>query len=127
MISIFAFAVFQIFPEPIIRLFGEGSPEYIEFAVSYFRVFLFFTFLNFIQPITSNTFTAIGKPKTGMVLALTRQILFLLPLIVILPLFIQMDGILYAGPVADGLAAVISAVMVFKELNQAKYKKKTMQ
>lgn len=126
-ISLFAFAVFQIFPEPIIRLFGEGSPEYIEFAVSYFRVFLFFTFLNFIQPITSNTFTAIGKPKTGMVLALTRQILFLLPLIVILPLFIQMDGILYAGPVADGLAAVISAVMVFKELNQAKYKKKTMQ
>ncbi len=62
-----------------------------------------------------------------MVLALTRQILFLLPLIVILPLFIGMDGILYAGPVADGLAAVISAVMVLRELNQEKYRGKAAQ
>lgn len=123
-ISLFAFGVFQIFPKPIIGLFGEGSPEYVAFAVSYFRIFLFFTFVNFIQPITSNTFTAIGKPTTGMVLALTRQILFLLPLLVVLPLFIGMDGILYAGPIADGLAAAISAVMVLRELNQQKYKEK---
>lgn len=121
-ISLAAFGIFQLFPEPIIRLFGDGSPEYVSFAVSYFRVFLFFTFLNFIQPIASNTFTAIGKPKTGMFLALTRQIIFLLPLIVILPLFAGIDGILYAGPAADGLAAVFSAVMVFRELNQPKYK-----
>lgn len=121
-ISLVAFGIFQIFPESIIRLFGDGSPEYVSFAVSYFRIFLFFTFINFIQPITSNTFTAMGKPKTGMFLALTRQIIFLLPLIIILPLFTGIDGILYAGPAADGLAAVISAVMVFRELNQSKYR-----
>lgn len=121
-ISLMAFGIFQLFPEPIIRLFGDGSPEYVSFAVSYFRIFLFFTFINFIQPITSNTFTAMGKPKTGMFLALTRQIIFLLPLIIILPLFLGIDGILYAGPAADGLAAVISAVLVFRELNQPKYK-----
>ncbi|MCM1561852.1 MAG: MATE family efflux transporter, partial [Butyrivibrio sp.] len=123
-ISLFAFGVFQVFPEPIIGLFGEGSPAYIEFAVSYFRIFLFFTFINFIQPITSNTFTAIGKPATGMVLALTRQILFLLPLLIVLPLFIGMNGILYAGPIADGLAAVISTIMVLRELSQKKYREK---
>lgn len=115
-ISLLAFLVFQIFPEPIIGLFGEGSGEYVAFAVSYFRIFLFFTFVNFMQPISSNFFTAIGKPRKGMFLSLTRQILFLLPLIVILPLFMGIDGILYAGPVADATAAVVSGVMIGREL-----------
>lgn len=120
-ISAAAFLIFQLFPEPIIGLFGDGSPEYVAFAVSYFRVFLFFTFLNFVQPITSNMFTAIGKPKKGMFLSLTRQILFLLPLLVALPLVMGIDGILYAGPIADGLAAVVSALFIMRELRQAKY------
>lgn len=120
-ISTVAFLVFQLAPEPIIGLFGNGSPEYVAFAVSYFKVFLFFTFLNFIQPITSNTFTAIGKPKKGMFLSLTRQILFLLPLLVALPLVLGIDGILYAGPVADSLAAVVSLIFIRAELGQEKY------
>ena len=121
-ISAAAFLVFQFFPEPIIGLFGDGSAEYVSFAVSYFRVFLFFTFLNFIQPMTSNTFTAIGKPKKGMFLSLTRQIIFLLPLIVGLPLVMGIDGILYAGPIADGLAALVSVFFIAREFGQGKYK-----
>ena len=53
------------------------------------------------QPITSNFFTSIGKPKKGTFLSLTRQILFLLPLLIILPLFMGIDGIMYSGPIAD--------------------------
>ena len=68
------------------------------------------------QPITSNFFTAIGKPKVGSFLALTRQILFLLPLILLFPLFLGIDGIMYAGPVADCLAAVVCFIMVYREL-----------
>ena len=87
-LAVTAFLVFQLFPRYIIALFGDGSEAYYTFATRYFRVFLFFTFLNFIQPITSNFFTAIGKPQKGIFLSLTRQILFLLPLIIILPLFL---------------------------------------
>lgn len=115
-ISTGAFLLFQIFPVAIINLFGSGSEEYVQFAVSYFRVFLFFTFLNGFQPISSNFFTAIGKPKKGIFLSLTRQILFLLPLIVILPLFMGIDGIMYAGPVADLVAALVSIIMAGKEI-----------
>jgi len=111
-LSIVAFLMFQIFPRQIISLFGKGSELYFSFAESYFHIFLFFTFVNFMQPISSNFFTAIGKPKKGSFLALTRQILFLLPLLLIFPLFMGIDGIMYAGPVADCLAAVIAAVMV---------------
>ena len=87
--------------------FGKSG----EFAEKYFRIYLFFTFLNCVQPIASNLFTAIGKPKKGIFLSLTRQILFLLPLIVILPLFIGIDGIMYAGPIADFVAGVVALAM----------------
>ena len=115
-ISICAFLLFQSFPRQIICLFGDGSEEYIRFAVEYFRIFLFFTFLNGIQPISSNFFTAIGMPKKGIFLSLTRQIIFLLPLIVILPLLVGIDGIMFAGPIADLIAAVISLAMTNKQL-----------
>ena len=120
-ISVAAFVFFQLLPRPIIKIFGEGSEEYIAFSVNYFRVFLFFTFLNFLQPLTSNCFTAIGKPLKGMFLSLTRQIIFLLPLIVLLPLAIGIDGILYAGPIADGMAAAVSFWLIAKELKSPKY------
>lgn len=121
-LSIVAFLVFQLFPRQIIALFGEGSEAYYTFAISYFRVFLFFTFLNVLQPISSNFFTAIGKPIKGVFLSLTRQTLFLLPLILILPIFMGIDGVLYAGPIADVTAGVVSAIMVWKEFGHSEFK-----
>lgn len=117
-VSTLAFLCFQLFPRQITSLFGQGSEEYFRFAENYFRTFLFFTFLNEIQPITSNFFTAIGKATRGAVLALTRQIIFLLPLILILPMLIGIDGVMYAGPVADFAAAVLAFVMGFISLKQ---------
>lgn len=121
-LSILSFLAFQFLPREIISLFGEGSEQYYNFAISYFRVFLFFTFLNFLQPISSNFFTAIGKPVKGMFLSLTRQTLFLLPLILILPLFMGIDGVLYAGPVADVTAGIVSVVMVALEFRRKEFR-----
>lgn len=117
-VSIAAFALFQILPRQIISMFGSGSEQYYQFGVAYFRIFLFFTFLNYIQPITSTFFTAIGKPRKGIFLSLTRQILFLLPLIAIFPLFMGIDGIMYAGPIADFIAAMVSLGMVSFDLKR---------
>lgn len=119
-----AFCMFQFLPRQIISIFGNGSEEYYRFAINYFRIFLFFTFANGIQPISSNFFTAIGKPKRGVFLSLTRQILFLLPLLLIFPLFMGINGIMYAGPVADFLAAVVTVVMISRELRRDEYKVK---
>ena len=116
-----AFFLFQFAPRQIISIFGDGSEEYFRFAVNYFRIFLFFTFLNFMQPITSNFFTAIGKPKRGMFLSLTRQILFLLPLLLILPLIFGIDGLMYAGPIADFAAGMVAIILIVKELRREEY------
>lgn len=121
-LSVIAFIIFQVFPQNIIAAFGDGSEEYFRFATNYFRIFLFFTFINFMQPVTSNFFTAIGKPKRGIFLSLTRQIIFLLPLLLLLPFIMGIDGIMYAGPVADCMAGIASFILVAAELKNPEYK-----
>ena len=120
-ISIIAFILFQLFPMEIISLFGSGTEEYYQFATKFFRIFLFFICINFIQPITSTFFTSIGKPIKGIFLSLTRQIIYLLPLIIILPLFFGIDGIIFAGPAADLIAAITCLITIsieFKNMKQ---------
>mgnify|MGYP000571621455 FL=1 len=121
-LAIAAFLLFQIAPRQIISIFGNGTEEYYQFAINYFHIFLFFTFVNFLQPITSNFFTAIGKPTVGVFLSLTRQIIFLLPLLTAFPLIFGIDGIMYAGPSADFLAAVVTGAMAVRELKRKEYR-----
>ena len=116
--SSLAFLMFQFIPRQIISVFGAGSREYYLFAIRYFRIYLFATFLNGVQPVTATFFTAIGKPIKGVFLSLTRQILFLLPLIVIFPIFLGIDGIMYAGPIADIVAGVVAIGMITWEMRQ---------
>ncbi len=122
-ISVITFLLFQLFPRQIIGFFGEGSPEYYQFAVQYFRIFLFFTFLNFVAVMSSNYFTSIGKPKQGTFVSLSRQVIFFLPLLVVLPLFMGIDGVLYVGPISDFLAFVATEVLLIRELRQPHYKR----
>lgn len=76
--------------------------------------------VNGVQLISSNFFAAIGKPVKGLVLSMTRQVLFLIPLVLILPLFFGLDGILYAGPAADSIAFIVTVVLIGKELKKMK-------
>lgn len=114
-ISIVAFLLFQLVPRQIIGIFGSGSEEYFLFAEKFFRIYMFFTFINGIQPITANTFTSIGKAGKGTFLSLTRQIIFLLPLLIILPLFMGIEGVMFSAPIADGIAAVLCIFFIARE------------
>ena len=114
-VSIVSFLLFQIFPRQILGLFGSGSKEYFDFGVNYFRIFLLFTWLNFMPPISSTFFSSIGKAYKGTFLSLTRQILFLLPLLLLFPRFWGIKGILYASPVADVLSFAVGLAMVIHE------------
>ncbi len=121
-VSIIAFLLFQLFPRQIISIFGSGSDLYFAFAVEYMRIYLFCIFLNNIQPLTSTFLSSIGKPKKGLFLSLTRQIIFLLPLILILPIFFGIDGMMYAGAIADFTAAVVAIVFAMKEFRRPEYR-----
>lgn len=117
-ISTIGFILFQFFPYQIISLFGQGDDLYYEFVIHFMRTFLFMVIVNGVQLISSNFFSAIGKPVKGLLLSMTRQVFFLIPLILILPLFFGIDGVLYAGPVADGVAFVVSVTLISLEMKK---------
>lgn len=119
-ISVIAFICFQLFPRQILSMFGTGTETYFSFGTKFFRIFLFFTWLNCIQPISSTFFTSIGKPIKGVFLSLTRQILFFIPILLILPLFFGIDGIVYTGCIADLLSAVVAIAMTVWEFTKMK-------
>ena len=121
-LSLIAFFCFQVFPRQIISVFGNGSELYFQFSERYFRIYMFLTLINGIQPVTSNFFNSIGKSSLGVLLSLTRQILFLLPLIVIFPIFMGIDGVMYAGPIAD--AVIVCGYFTIRELKELTAKDK---
>ena len=115
-ISIVAFAIFQIFPVQIISVFGNGSELYFKYGTKYMRVFLFFIFLNGIQAAITMFLTSIGRASKGAFLSLVRQIISLLPLLIILPNFMGVDGIMFAFPIADFMAFVVSVIVLKGEM-----------
>ena len=119
-IATFFFLCFQIFPHQIISMFGGGSDLYFKFAENYLRIFMLLTFANGIQPMSSGFFTSIGKATLGIIMSLTRQVIFLLPLVVIFPMFMGIDGVMYAGPIADTAAFILAVVFARKELGKMK-------
>lgn len=117
-ISLIAFILFQTIPEKLIGIFGSGDAAYNEFACLTFRVFLMLTLVNGIQISSGIFFQAIGKPSKSAFLTLSRQILFFVPTAIILSKFFNVMGVLYAGPVADGLAFLISATLLIIEMKK---------
>lgn len=116
--AILGWLVMQIFPEVILLAFGRSTPEFNEFTIKCTRIFLFGVFLAGFQIISSNYFQATGQPLKATMLAMSRQILLLAPLVLIFPLFWGLDGILYAGPVADITAALITGGFIIHEMRR---------
>lgn len=124
-VSLLAFALFQLFPRQIISIFGTGNELYYSFAEEYLRIFLMMVCVFGVQPLAINYFTSIGYVKQGLLITLSRQGLILIPLILILPRFFGLDGILYAGPIADGAVFVLSATLLarsFKKFDEIEEK-----
>lgn len=120
--SLIGFTIFQTIPERILLLFGKGSDLYIEFGCLFFRRFYFMICLFFIQMISSNFFTAIGKPWKGVFLSLTRQVIYLIPLMLLFPRFFGIYGIIYAQPTADIIAIATAIFMVAMEFRRPEFR-----
>ena len=104
--------VFQFAPMSIVQLFGSESELYNEFAVKCFKIFLLDCSINGLQMAMGVFFQAIGKPTQATVLSLSRQIVYLLPATVLLPLVLGVEGALWAGPLADVLALITTLIML---------------
>ena len=119
-VSTIAFILFQTIPDKLISIFGNGNDLYIEFACLSFRTHLLLCIFNGIQIPAGIFFQAIGKSSKSAMLSLSRQIVFLIPAMIILSKIFGIKGALYAGPVADGLAFIISAILLIIEIKNLK-------
>ena len=120
-VSIIAFLIFRFAPMSVVSLFGSEEGLYNEFAVMAFRIFLLLCPLTGFQTITAVLYLqAAGKPVKSAILSLARQIIFFVPAALILPKFMGVTGVLWTGPVADGLAFILSLILLIYERNHLK-------
>ena len=119
-ISTIAFILFQTIPDKLILIFGSGDENYIEFACLSFRIYLLLCIFNGIQIPSGIFFQAIGKSTKSAILSLSRQIIILIPAMVIFSSMYGIIGVLSAGPVADGIAFILAFVFLAKEYKNLK-------
>ncbi len=120
-VSIVGWAIILFFPSAIMSIYGNNDPAMTDFACYAIRIFLGGVLCAGFNIVSSNYFQAIGKAGAAFVMSMSRQIIALIPLMLILPLFIGLDGILFAGLFADGVALIIGIIFVtrdMKELNK---------
>lgn len=117
-VSIVGWALCLTIPHIILQLFGTTDANFSEFAVKCMRIYLMGIFCAGFQVVSTSYFQATGQPLKASVLSMLRQLILLIPLILILPLFKGLDGILYAGPIADISSGVVVFCFIFTEMKR---------
>ena len=113
--------IFQCSPQSIVNIFGSESDLYNEFAARAFRIFLMMCIPMAYQVSSSVFLQAIGKPMPSMISALLRQLIIFVPVAVILPQYMGLDGVLWSAPISDLSSAVVTLIMilfVMKKINR---------
>lgn len=115
-VSIIGFIIFQFFTQNIINLFGQNDALYNEFALKSFKIFLRLCMFIGFELTTCVFFQAIGKPAKALILTLCKQTFFIVPFMIILPKFLGVLGVLYAGPCAEILSVIAAVILITEEL-----------
>jgi putative MATE family efflux protein len=110
------FILIRLFPTWIIGLFNSKDIALI--AMGSHALIIYLTLLPLIgfQVVCSSYFLAVGKPKLSMILTLSRQVIFLLPALLILPRYFGLNGVFYAGPCADLLSTIMTGIFIASEI-----------
>ncbi|MDR3091102.1 MAG: MATE family efflux transporter [Clostridiales bacterium] len=121
-VGLLATLVFELRPQAVIGLFGKESDLYDEFARRTFRVFLSLVTFTCVTKMTAIFFQAVGQPSKAAAVSLSRDIALFVPLVILLPISMGIEGALWAAPIADAVGIGITAALVtrfFKSLGEA--------
>ena len=110
------YILIQIFPVWIIKLFEPNDTELIKVGSHALTMFLAFLPIVGFQAVCASYFLAVGKPKLSMTLTLSRQVIFLLPALLILPYFFKLNGVFMSGPVSDLLSSIMTGIFILREI-----------
>ena len=113
----------QLSPETVIGMFNK-DPKLMDISVNGIRIYLFMIPIIGISITGSNYIQSVGKAKIATVLSLLRQVILLIPMILILPNFFGLNGVWYASPISDFLSTAITAYILYRELKSYKKEEK---
>ena len=121
----FGFLLCEVFPYQVVRIFvsedGSGSAtQLIEASARGLRILVLMLPLVGFNIVAGNLFQHIGKPKRAILLSVSRQMLFLVPLIYFLPRYMAADGVWYSIPIADLLSTLLAALLLFQQIRKFK-------
>ena len=116
--SIIGWGVCIAIPGAILSLFGSSDPVFSTFAQRAMRIYMLGIFTAGFQITATSYFQATGQPLKASILSMMRQLILLIPLILVLPLFFGLDGILFAGPIADISSGIVVFVFISKEMKK---------
>lgn len=116
-VMIFGFLIVELFPAALMSLFST-DPELVRIGASGMRIYLMMLPIIGFQVTVVGYFQATGKPRKSLFLSLSRQLIFLVPMIWILPKFWGLSGVWLASPVSDFASAALTALWLFKDLKQ---------
>lgn len=119
-VMVAGFSVIQGAPRFMVGLFAGSSAELLDLGAHAMRRYFFALPIIGFQIVAAGYFQAVGKPRQAMFLALSRQVLILIPLFLILPPLLGLEGVWMAPPVADLAAATLTAIFFFRELAHLK-------
>ena len=116
-ILVIAFIAVQVFPEAIIGVFNK-DPQFMDISVKGMRIYLLMLPIVGISITGSNYIQSIGEAKTAMFLSLLRQVILLVPFIIILPrtFGLGLDGVWIAQPVSDVLTTAVTIFILVKSM-----------
>jgi Na+-driven multidrug efflux pump len=118
-ICVAGFILAQVFPHTLVRLFApEGSPILLSFAPWAMRIIMSTLPLVGFQVISTNVFVVTGRPKISIFLSMVRQVIVLIPCMLIFGRLWGLRGLVFSAPVADSLAFLLTALMIFFELRK---------
>lgn len=117
-VSVIGWMACVICPGMLLKIFGTQDAVFNEFAIRCMRIYMGGIFISGFQIISTSYFQATGQAFKASILSMLRQMLLLIPAILILPIFFGLDGILYAGPVADITAGVIVLIFIVLEMKK---------
>jgi MATE efflux family protein len=121
-VTTIGFIVGQFFPEQCVRLFTSDE-TLISLSVHAMRLTtVSFPIIGF-QMVVANFFQSIGKAKVSVFLSLSRQLVFLIPMLLVLPTLYGVDGVWYSMPVADTISALVTAIIMYlfmRKINKQK-------
>ncbi|KJR49123.1 hypothetical protein UF75_0420 [Desulfosporosinus sp. I2] len=116
-VMVFGFILVELFPVALMALFSKDT-ELIRIGSNGLRIFLIMLPVIGFQVMAVNYFQATGKPRKSLFLSLSRQLIFLVPMILILPKFWGLTGVWLAGPVADLASSGLTVLWLHKDLKQ---------